>query len=114
MIHMKKRTNVNRQPFLVGAFAAVSALTVAAVPALAFTGQQYEAQAKVSLPQAEAAVAKAVPGGRITDRELEKEKGGSGLRYSFDVKVHGKTREIGVDAKTGKVLENSVEGANAD
>ena len=52
--------------------------------------------------------------GKITDRELEKEEGGSGLRYSFDI-LHGKvTQEVGVDASTGAVLENKAEGKNAD
>ncbi len=114
---MMKKIKTKPHPLAAGTFAAAAlatALTVAAGPALAYTGQQYEAQAKVSLQRAEVMVAKAVPGGRITDRELEKEKGGSGLRYSFDVKVHGKTREIGVDAQSGKLLENSVEGPNAD
>lgn len=46
--------------------------------------------------------------------ELEKERGGSGLRYSFDVKDGKTTHEVGVDAKTGKVLEDSVEGPNSD
>jgi uncharacterized membrane protein YkoI len=45
---------------------------------------------------------------------LEKERGGSGLRYSFDIKNGKITHEVGVDAKTGKVLENSVEGAHHD
>jgi hypothetical protein len=46
--------------------------------------------------------------------ELEKEKGGSGLRYSFDIKIGGVTHEVGVDAKSGKLLENSAEGPQAD
>lgn len=89
------------------------AVTSSAV-AFAYTGQQYAGQAKVSLQHARAIALKALPGGKITDQELEKEKGGSGLRYSFDVVLHGKTHEIGVDAKTGKILENAVEGANPD
>jgi hypothetical protein len=48
--------------------------------------------------------------GLITDEELERERGGSGLRYSFDIKSGGITQEVGVDAKTGKVLENAKEG----
>jgi hypothetical protein len=52
--------------------------------------------------------------GKITDEELEKEKGGSGLRYSFDIKNGGVTHEVGVDAKTGKLLENSVEGKSKE
>ena len=52
--------------------------------------------------------------GKVTDEELEKENGGSGLRYSFDIQ-HGKViQEVGVDAKTGKVLENAPEGKNPD
>lgn len=94
------------------ALAAVAFLTATA--AFAYQGQQYASQAKVSLQKARAIALKAVPGGQITDEELEREAGGSGLRYSFDVKIKGKTHEVGVDAKTGKVLENSVEGANAD
>ena len=47
-------------------------------------------------------------------KELEKEAGGSGLRYSFDVAAAGATYEVGVDAKSGKVLENKREGAHPD
>ena len=81
--------------------------------AFAYTGQEYAKDAKVTLEQARAIAAKARPG-KITDQELEKEGGGSGLRYSFDVKSKGKTYEVGVDAKTGKVLENAAEGAHPD
>lgn len=58
---------------------------------------------------------KAFPG-KITDEELEEEKGGSGLRYSFDIKRSkaSKTQEVGVDAVTGKLLENATEGPNPD
>lgn len=86
----------------------------AAASAHAFSGQQYAKQAKVSLAEARQIALKALPGGKITDQELEHEKGGSGLRYSFDVKVGQAEREVGVDAETGKVLENSIEGPNAD
>ena len=86
----------------------------AAASAHAFAGQQYAKQAKVSLAEARQIALKELPGGKITGQELEHEKGGSGLRYSFDVKVGQTEREVGVDAKTGKVLENSIEGPNAD
>jgi uncharacterized membrane protein YkoI len=52
--------------------------------------------------------------GAITSEELEKEKGGSGFRYSFVVKSGTVLYEVGVDAQTGKVLENSKEGPNPD
>jgi uncharacterized membrane protein YkoI len=56
---------------------------------------------------------KACPG-TITDEELEKEMGGSGLRYSFDIKSGRTVYEVGVDAQTGKVLENKKEGPHPD
>jgi len=52
--------------------------------------------------------------GKIVSEELEREKGGSGLRYSFDIRRGSVTQEVGVDAKTGKVLENDREGPNPD
>lgn len=68
---------------------------------------------KLTLARAQAIALKARPG-KVTDHELEAEKGGSGLRYSFDIKAGGKAYEVGVDAVTGKVLENIVEGPNPD
>lgn len=99
-------------------FAAAFALTGAALakaPAAArtFTGHELSSQAKITLSEAEVIALKA-RAGKITDRELEKERGGSGLRYSFDVKAAGVTYEVGVDAKTGKVLENTKEGPHPD
>jgi hypothetical protein len=44
------------------------------------------------------------------DEELDKEKCGSGLRYSFDVDSCRVIQEVGVDAKTGRVIANKVEG----
>lgn len=85
---------------------------VAAVPKH-FAGAELLPMAKVTLVQARAAAMRAHPG-VITDQELEKEGGGTGLRYSFDIKTNGKTSEVGVDARTGKVLENKAEGANPD
>jgi uncharacterized membrane protein YkoI len=83
------------------------------IMAFAYSGQDLASGAKVSIEQARAAALKAVPG-TITDQELEREGGGSGLRYSFDIKRGTKTYEVGVDAQTGAVLENKVEGPNPD
>jgi hypothetical protein len=47
--------------------------------------------------------------GAITDEELEKKNGGSGLRYSFDIKSGKAVSEVGVDAQTAKPLENAKE-----
>ena len=79
----------------------------------AYTGEDLAKDAKVTLPEARAIALKAFPG-KITDEELEKQKGGSGLRCSFDIKNGGVTHEVGVDAETGKLLENRVEGRHAD
>lgn len=110
---MNKPTNYTPQSLLPLALAAAAGCAIAS-PAFAYTGQSFSKEAKISMRQAERVVHKAIPGGKITDRELERERGGSGLRYSFDVKTNGKTREIGVDAANGRLLENSVEGPNAD
>ena len=88
-------------------------LTVAAVNAFAYTGEQLAGKAKVSIEKARVIALKAHPG-KITDEELEQEKGGSGLRYSFDIRDGKGTQEVGVDAQTGVVLENAPEGPNPD
>ena len=86
-----------------------------AVPShlLAYTGEKLAKEAKVSIDEARAIALKATPG-TISDEELEREKGGSGLRYSFDIKSGGVVYEVGVDAQTGKVLENKKEGRHPD
>lgn len=84
-----------------------------AVTAKPIKGAELASQATVTLATARATALKARPG-QITDQELEKEAGGSGLRYSFDIKKSGKTFEVGVDATTGAVLENKAEGKNPD
>lgn len=94
---------------------ALLAVTMAAfaINASAYSGEKLAGDAKVSMNEARAIALKAHPG-KVTDEELEKEDGGSGLRYSFDIR-HGKvTQEVGVDAQTGKVLENAPEGKNPD
>jgi uncharacterized membrane protein YkoI len=104
-------------------------IAAASVSAYAYTGEKLANHAKVTIEQARAIALKAYPG-KITDEELEKEKGGSGLRYSFDIESdktmdkvehkaenedeHGLVHEVGVDAKTGAVLENAAEGKNPD
>lgn len=88
-------------------------MLAAPIAAFAYTGQELAPQAKINIDQARS-IALQARAGTVTDQELEKEGGGSGLRYSFDIKNRNKTFEVGVDAQTGKVLENKVEGANPD
>ena len=95
-----------------------AAVSLGATGALATSGGHFAGSnllplAKITLAQARSTALAARPG-QITDQELEKERGGTGLRYSFDIKSKGKTFEVGVDARTGKVLENDGEGANPD
>jgi uncharacterized membrane protein YkoI len=93
--------------------AAAVGLLAAAVPAMAYTGQGLARHAKINLDQARAIALKANPG-VIKNEELEYEKGGSGLRYSFVIRQHSHEDgtvmdEVGVDARTGKVLEDKIE-----
>ncbi len=99
----------------VGAVATAANVTTAEPHASVkpFTGEKFVKNAKITLDDARTIALKAHPG-KITDEELEKEKGGSGLRYSFDIKDAKGTQEVGVDAKTGVVLENKLEGPNPD
>ena len=93
--------------------AVLAALCLAISGASAYTGQRLEKGVKVKLAEAESIALKVRPG-KIADRELEREKGGSGLRYSFDIRVNKATYEVGVDAQTGAILENGKEGKNPD
>jgi uncharacterized membrane protein YkoI len=96
---------------LIAALAAVSMTAASANAATAgapLKGHELSPQTKITLVEARVIALKARPG-KITAEELEKEAGGTGLRYSFDVKSHGKEFEVGVDAVTGKVLENGSE-----
>jgi uncharacterized membrane protein YkoI len=111
-VHSDWKMIVTRCKSLVAA-AVLAVLVGGAGVVSAYKGEELAKDAKVTLAEARAVALKAVPG-KITDEELEKEKGGSGLRYSFDIKHGGVTHEVGVDAKTGKLLENSVEGPHAD
>ena len=91
---------------------ATCSLTIGA-PAVAYTGQQLSKTAKVTMAEARVIALRAHPG-KITDAELEKEGGGTGLRYSFDIASADGVHEVGIDARTGKVLENKKEGPHPD
>ena len=84
----------------VGLLALTVIVLAVAGPAAAYTGQRLASQAKITIEQARAIALKAHPG-QITDEELEREGGGSGLRYSFDIRNGAVTHEVGVDARTG-------------
>jgi uncharacterized membrane protein YkoI len=46
--------------------------------------------------------------GKVISSEYEKE--GGAWRYSFDIQQRGHVQEIGIDGRTGKVVENKSEG----
>jgi uncharacterized membrane protein YkoI len=99
------------------ALAILTALTLAA-PATAgnarnLRGARYLPLTRITLAKARVEAHK-LRAGTITDQEIEKEKGGSGLRYSFDIRHRGKLYEVSIDAKTGAVLENRAEGPHPD
>jgi hypothetical protein len=96
-----------------GACAAAARPHVDAPKGQVLRPQALASQATLDLSKARAIALKARPG-KIVDQELEKEAGGSGLRYSFDIKVRKATYEVGIDAKTGAVLENAKEGPHPD
>lgn len=66
--------------------------------------------AGVTMAQARAIALHAAPG-RIEKSERERE--GSGLRYSFDIRQGNRIHEIGVDVATGKIVEDKFEALNA-
>lgn len=83
---------------------------VSLTAALLFGGTAIAAPAptpKVSMKHARSMALKLAPG-RIKSSEYEKE--GGIWRYSFDIQQKGHIQEIGIDAMTGKVVENSNEG----
>lgn len=91
------------------AVALCAAAGLAALPAGARAASQ--AHPRITMAQARAIALKTFPG-HIVKAELEHERGGSGLRYSFDMRRGQAGREVGVDAMTGRVLENSPQAPN--
>ena len=99
--------------YLTCCFVTLGIVSMLATGAFAYSGEKLAAKAKITIDQARSIALKAHPG-TITDEELENERGGSGLRYSFDIKSGGHVSEVGVDAQTGEVLENKKEGPHPD
>ena len=92
---------------------AMAGISATPVGAIAGAHEGLSNKATITLSEARVIASKACPG-RILDEELEKEAGGSGLRYSFDIRRGQVTWEVGVDARSGQVLENAPEGSHSD
>lgn len=100
--------------YIIATISGVSLSLMGIVGAQAYSGENLAKHAKITMTEAQGIALKARPGA-IADEELEKEKGGSGLRYSFDIKGTDKVvYEVGVDAQTGSVLENDKESSHPD
>ena len=100
-----------RKRALAMAGAALLVAAMALPPGLASAEAAPAKRVVISMSKARAIALKAFSG-KIIKEELEHEHGGSGLRYSFDMRRGKHWREVGVDAMTGHVLENVREGAN--
>ncbi|RYE94656.1 MAG: peptidase M4 [Oxalobacteraceae bacterium] len=64
--------------------------------------------AKLSMAQARAIALKNAPG-KVVESDYENEKGG--WRYSFDIRQGRRIHEIGVDANSGRIVEDAYESA---
>ena len=81
-------------------YGALGLALLLACPALAYTGERLAKDAKVSIAEARAIALKAHPG-KITGEELERETGGTGLRYSFDIKSEAPRRRLALTLERG-------------
>lgn len=89
----------------------MSKLIIISVIAMAFSLNPAVAanapRPKISMTHARTIALKLAPG-MIISSEYEKE--GGIWRYSFDIQQKGNVQEIGIDGRTGKVVENKSEG----
>lgn len=93
---------------------AAAVLAIGAGTAVAYANNSpAKADAKITMEQAKAQALQLQPG-TIKDAELEHEKGGSGLRYSFDIQTQQGVHEVGIDAMNGAVLENDIDHGDAN
>jgi hypothetical protein len=99
----EQRVSIKSLPCM--SFASLVAFFASAVHASGATHDLVQ-KARISVSQARH-IAQQAYAGKIMKEELERE--GGGLRYSFDMRRGKHWREVGVDAITGKVLENTAE-----
>lgn len=91
---------------LSGSAAALLALAAAFTGAPPARAAGPALHAKIGMAQARTIALHREPG-KIVSQELEREPDGSGLRYSFGIRGPKGLREVGIDAATGAVLEDS-------
>lgn len=98
---------------MVAAVAFAAGMSACAASASPHGDAHLQAQATISADDARGR-AMAVRAGHVKAWELEREDGGSGLRYSFVITSADGDYEVGIDARDGAVLENAREGGNPD
>lgn len=84
-----------------------AAIAAAAVATAATAATSAAPTPKISKKQATAMALRLAPG-KVISSEYEKE--GGIWRYSFDIQQKGNVQEIGIDGRTGKIVENKSEG----
>jgi uncharacterized membrane protein YkoI len=89
---------------LKGSIGAVVAGTLIAASVVAAA---HPPKPRLTMTQARAIALKIAPG-RVVDAEYEKEAGA--WRYSFDIRQGRRIHEIGVSARTGRIVEDKYEG----
>ena len=91
------------------ATAAAPAAAQQGTPAVTRISAKLRSQAKITDDSARAVALREVPGGTISEGELEKEHGK--LIYSYDIRVAGKdgVEEVQVDAVTGRMVSHEHE-----
>ena len=80
--------------------------TILAALLFGSAGANAATAARIGMAHARAIALKAAPG-KIVDAEYEKE--GGAWRYSFDIRQGARIHEIGVDAFTGRIVEDKFE-----
>jgi uncharacterized membrane protein YkoI len=101
------------KPSQIGILAGSALLVSTAIAAPVQPANKTAKPPHISLQRARTLALKIFPG-KIIKEELEHENGGSGLRYSFDIRQGKLVHEVGIDAETGKLLENSDDSDDND
>lgn len=86
---------------------AIAALVASGFVAVPATATAHPPKPRISMARARAMALKLAPG-KVISSEYEKE--GGIWRYSFDIQQRRNVQEIGIDGRTGKVVENKSEG----
>jgi uncharacterized membrane protein YkoI len=85
----------------------IAAIIASGFVSVATAATVHPPKPRISMAHARAMALKLAPG-KVISSEYEKE--GGIWRYSFDIQQRGNVQEIGIDGRTGKIVENKSEG----